>query len=149
MSMIFGYKNHPVDQKKIVQDVFGAVVCSSSGLPQNSISKRFNKNWIDDDGKPFKARLAGVFDAYAGMVAINNAMIMTELANDNPLLIMNTHHAMVLCAIDYIKTAAGDQIQSLYVVDPWPGQGIHALPTIETVPVPRGQCTFIAAVHIT
>ena len=51
-----------------------------------------------------------------------------ELADDNPLIVGATGHAMVLTAMTYARDVAGNgQPLSLTVRDPWPGRGRRQL----------------------
>ena len=147
VSMVFAFHGHPVAQDRIVKEVYGKAACWGSG-PTINIARQLSRDWTDDSGNGFTSSLVAAFDAQAGVNAINNPTIIAELDAGNPLIVCNTHHAMVLTAIEYRQTPMGPYVTGLGVVDPWPGAGAHALSPAESVPWPQGQCTFIAAVDV-
>jgi hypothetical protein len=147
ISMIFAFQGHPVAQTRIVKEVYGNVVCFPSGNAM-TIASQLSREWQDDNGNSFTSRIVAAFDAQAGVHAIDNATIIRELDSGNPLIICNTHHAMVLTAIDYRPTPQGPYVLGVGVVDPWPGYGAHALSPAEFIMAPVGQCMFVAAVDV-
>jgi hypothetical protein len=149
ISMIFSSNGHPVQQQRIVQTTFGAQLCAPSGNPI-TIARDLSRSWIDDSGTPFQSNVAAAYDAWNGVNNLSNAFIVNQLENDKPLLYCNTHHAMVLVAVDYIDTPAGPNVIAAGVLDPYPTTpGFHPLSPAEIVPTQLGgQMTFLAAVDI-
>ncbi|HZR55972.1 MAG TPA: papain-like cysteine protease family protein [Terriglobales bacterium] len=156
IAMIFTFSGHPIDQKQIVQQTYGNIVC----LPaQNNatIASALSRRYVDANGKPFTSRITAAFDAQAGFVGINNGIIVNALQSNQPLLICNTHHAMVVCAADFAPTPFGPNIYALGVVDPWPySSRFHPLSQAEIVPMgiplgmgQQGQMMFVATVSVT
>jgi hypothetical protein len=149
-SMIFTAHRHPVDQMKIVQRLFGAVVCAPSQNTWN-IGQTLSEQWIDDRGQPFQPRVISAYDPSNGINNITNPFIINELANDRPLLYCNTHHAMVVVDFNYVLGPGGVIVpQQVGVLDPFPGSpGYHPLSPAEMVPsILGGQMTFLAAVQV-
>lgn len=147
ISMIFGFAGHPIDQKEIVQQTYGNVVCLPAGLTK-TIGQDLSRTWSDANGDVFTSKVVAAFDPANNILAINNAIIINELQNDHPILYCNTHHAMVIYAADYIPTPMGPNIVAVGVVDPWPySPRMHLLSQPELFPVPYGQMTFLATVR--
>lgn len=148
IAMIFAYYGHTVSQSRIVQRVWGAPACVPSGNPANII-EALNASWTDDAGDDFKAEVGTMVDVINGTGTLSNADIVDELRTDHPLMFMNTHHCMVLVAMDYIDTPAGPQPQAAGVLDPWPwSPAFHALTPAEMYLAPTGEATVIATVRI-
>jgi hypothetical protein len=148
-SMIFASRGHPVDQKRIVERVYGGVICASSGPTQN-ITAVLQSTWYDDFGQNFQPVVVAGYDYFAGVNAIDNAFIVKELQANSPLLYCNTHHAMVIVSTDYVDTAMGPNVQAVGVLDPFPGSaGYHALAPAEIVPAHMGgQMTYLASIQV-
>lgn len=150
ISMIFAFHGHPVDQRRIVAETYGNVVCVPAES-STTIAQDLSRSWVDDNGQPFTSRILAAYDVYNGVYAINNPIIINELQSNRPLLYCNTHHAMVMCSLTVGATPFGPQVVEIDAVDPWPpSYGIHPLSLPEGVPArPNGgQMTFLAAVEI-
>lgn len=149
ISMVFRFHGHPVSQPRIVAEAYGGV----ANLPAGSgitIAQALNRHWTDDLGRPFTAHLAGVYDVSAGINTLDNAQITRELTANRPMIVANTHHAMVMTAIQYYDRSPEPVVASVGVFDPWPGNGAHALSPPELVPAHLGgQLTFLATVNVT
>ena len=148
-SMIFAMHGHPIDQRAIVQRVYGAVVCNPAGAGI-TIAAVVNIPWTDINGVVFKPNLVAAYDFGAGVMAINNQFIVNEIASNRPLIYGNTHHAMVISQVDYINAPNGPNVLAVGVFDPWPGSpDFHPLTPPERIPQHLGgQMGFLAAVHI-
>lgn len=151
-SMIFAAHGHPVDQKKIVDRLWHGLVCETSG-PTINIAVTLSEPWVDDNGRPFQPRITAGYDPANGIIQINNAFIINELANNRPVFYANTHHAMVIVDFNYILGPGGVIVpQQVGVLDPWPyNPAYHPLTPPEMVgetTQPGGQMTFLAAVNI-
>jgi len=149
IAMIFSYYGHPVSQARIVSEVYGAPV----NMPAQAgvvMAQQLNKVWVDDNNKWFSAKITGVYDANAGVYALTNEQIISELDHDHPLLFANTQHAVVLTAIQYYQTPYGPNVVAAGVFDPWPGIGARVLTSAELVPANQGgQLTFLATARVT
>lgn len=150
ISMIFASHGHPLHQQAIVASTFGGTVCAPSGNPI-TIAANLSKAWTDDSGDPFQSQVVAAYDAWNGVNTLTNAFIVNQLANDRPLLYCNTHHAMVLVAVDYVNTPMGPNVLAAGVLDPYPtAGGFHPLTAAELRPSQLGgQMTFLAAVDVT
>jgi len=114
------------------------------------ISQVLSDSWVDDYGEPFQSYLKAAYDPQFGIVAINNAMMINELANDRPVLYGNRSHAMVAVEIVYYDTPMGPNVQQVGVLDPAPGApNFHYLSMVEMIPVHQGgQMMYLAAVDV-
>lgn len=110
------------------------------------IAAQVNRPWRDDHGVPFQTHLTAAYYAQAGVLAINNMFIVHELSQRRPLLVCNSHHCMVVTAVDYSPL----QVLKVWVFDPWPlSPRIHELPTDETIPAHQvGQLMFVGALTV-
>jgi hypothetical protein len=149
ISMVFKFFGHPLDQKKIVMQKYKQLVCMPA-LTSAQIASDLSDTWTDDDGDDFSSTLTAAYDFHAGVLAINNAVIINELINQRPLLYCNTQHAMVIVAADYRPSPAGPLIDGIAVMDPWPSSPrVHPLSRAELIPAHQGgQMTFLAAVSV-
>lgn len=151
ISMIFKAHGHNLSQDEIVRRSFNSstafCVTGSSSLVGNSLSR----SWVDSNNVLFTSQVIAAYDIYNQLYAINNMIIISELANNRPLLYANMHHAMVIVSAEYIMTQMGPTIQSVWVLDPWPASpAFHALTVSEMLPAHLGgEMTFLAAVQTT
>lgn len=145
ISNIFAFYGHPLQQPTVVQAVYHTVA-NLPAISARMIATQVNRPWRDDNGRPFQAHLTAAYDAQAGVAAINNMYIVNELAHGRPLLMCNTHHCMVVTAVDYTPL----QVVQVWVFDPWPlSPTVHALPPIEAIPANLGgQLTFVGAIAV-
>lgn len=149
ISMIFAAHGHLVPQEMIVERVFGGLVCAPAGNGL-TMAQALSTNWVNVQGNAFQSHVVAAYDQMAGVNAITNNFIVDELAKDRPLLYANTHHAMVLTAVDYFETPMGPNVVAAGVLDPWPASpAFHPLAPAELFPTfSGGQMMFLAAVHI-
>ncbi|MFS8047040.1 papain-like cysteine protease family protein [Rhizobium sp. BR 314] len=121
ISMIFSYYGVPVSQQRIVTEAFG----SPYNLPANGtlISAQLSRIWLDDNGNRFSAHLEGVYDADVNMFGITNSMIVAALRSEQPLIMGNVSHAMVLVSAAYVPTAPQPTVVNVGLLDPFPGIG--------------------------
>jgi nuclear transport factor 2 (NTF2) superfamily protein len=146
ISNIFAFYDHPVEQEKIVQQVYGRTV----NLPAFSgsvIARQVNRVWTDDNGKRFRAKLTAAYDFDARIFAINNNFMINELRHGRPFLFGNTSHCMVVTAIDFSPVRVVD----VGVFDPWPtSRGTRRLSAAEMMPMNQGgQMRFLATLTVT
>ena len=71
-------------------------------------------------GKLFSQQIEASYDPANGKVQTDNAIILTELQQNRPLLYANNHHCMVVVEATYILTAMGPNVTGVSVLDPWP-----------------------------
>lgn len=149
ISMIYSFYDHPVAQARIVSDVYG----TPENFPASSgtvIARELSRCWVDDFGMTFQSRITGAYDFDAGVAAISNAQIVSELTLGRPLLYGNRTHAMVLTAVQYYETPGQPNIVAAGVFDPWPGIGARGLSNAELVPMHQGgELRFLATVSTT
>jgi len=115
ISMVFAYYDHPVSQKRIVQETWGSVV-NMPGQPDQILSD-LNRAWKDDRGKSFSSS--------GDSLTANAATAVIDLRADRPLIIGALGHATVLTALTSdVNTATGAwQVVAATVRDPWPLNG--------------------------
>jgi hypothetical protein len=150
ISMIFDFYGHPLTQAEIVAATYGAVVCLPAGS-STTIGRDLSRAYVDDKGVPFVSQVTAAYDFFNGINTFDNALVVSQLSSNNPLLYCNTHHAMVVYAVDYIPTLGEPTVVAVHVVDHWPfSPSTHLLTGPETVPENLGgEMTFLAAVRLT
>jgi hypothetical protein len=138
VSMIFNYYGHPISQERLVTEIYGAPFNLPSGNGLN-ISILLNRDWVDDRGRAFKARITGIYDFMANTLAITNIQIINELLSGHPIVIGVGTHAVVLIGVSYYLDPWGNPIVTVATVaDPWPGRGIYDIFGPSIVPVHLG-----------
>jgi len=149
ISMVYAYYGHPVSQARIVSSVYG----SPENIPAMSgfvIANELDRCWVDDSGAAFNSAVTGVYDANAGVFALTDDQIVSELDQDRPLVLGARTHAMVLTAIRYYQTSSGPYIVGAGVFDPWPGVGPRELAMDELYPLHTGgSLRFLATIQVT
>lgn len=118
IEMVFRYYGYHIPQEIIVHDTWGSIV----DLPANprQILRSLNTIWTDTRGYMFQVR-ADSIPGYPAAAA-------SDLADNYPLIIGTTGHAMVLTALQYFTNSRGDgKVTGAAVSDPWPGNGQRAL----------------------
>ncbi len=120
IQMIFATQGRLVDQKHIVERLFGHTTCSTATGHQ--IIQTINGYWTDNEGYNFSAYGEALVDLSVGYSAPGAAAAAArELANGFPLINGAVGHATVLTAMQYFLDAYGrSQITQLTVRDPWP-----------------------------
>jgi hypothetical protein len=148
ISMMFGFYGHPITQAEIVLATYGNVVCLPSGT---TIGSDINRAYIDDRGVLFQSQITAAYDFVFGVNLFDNLTVVNQLQTNNPLLYCNTHHAMIVYAVDYIPTPGEPNIVAVHVVDPWPfSPRTHTLTPPEMVPAHLGgQMMFLASIRVT
>lgn len=118
IEMVFRYYGFRVSQARIVQETWGSIV-NLPGYP-DQILANLNRPWVDARGRRFGAT-GDVFSA-------NPMTAARDLAQDMPLIIGTTGHAMVLTSLIYQRDAFGNgNVTAAIVRDPWPGRGRRVL----------------------
>jgi hypothetical protein len=118
IEMVFRYYGLDVPQARIVRETWGGIV-NLPAYPAHILAN-LNRPWIDASGRRF--RVSG--DAYSA----NPITAAQDLAQDMPLIIGTTGHAMVLTALSYTVDRSGNgSVTEAIVRDPWPGQGRRIL----------------------
>lgn len=148
ISMLFSYYSHPVEQPRIVREVYGSDV----NMPAQAgivMARQLNRRWVDDHQVAFNSEVTGVYDYDAGVLSLTDQQMINELEQDHPLIIGARSHAMVLTMIRYYRTSQGPYIVEGGVFDPWPFIGARPLAPDELYPVHRGgSIRFVASVRV-
>lgn len=121
IQMIFATNGRLVDQKAIVQRLFGNLQCSPAVGPQ--IAAVINSGgWRDVNGNFFHARATALTDLYFGVANPQAANIAAaELSAGRPLINGAVGHATVLSGMTILRDTYGRmQLTELIVRDPWP-----------------------------
>jgi hypothetical protein len=144
ISNIFAFYGHTVTQKDIVYAATGKKADSTASPAM--IAAQVNRPWADADGEKFEAHLAAAYDVFAHVLAINNRYIVNELSHGRPLLVCNTHHCMVITAVDFTPLS----VRAVWVFDPLPSaEPFHQLPYEEAKRMDLGgQLTFVGALTV-
>lgn len=145
VSNLFAYYGYDVSQARVVSEVYGTPADMRSGDYAN-LSRLLNRTWRDDSGRPFRSRLVAALDILHGVNAINNDMIRDALADDRPLVIGTTNHAMLVVGMQFIEyNGRVAQVTGVQVFDPWPGQGFRPARREEVTPAPLGGALMFIA----
>jgi len=143
-SMVFSVYGYSVPQEQIVEAVFGRLV-NLPAFNTQILSQLLSRRWTDVHGRQFECRIAGLYDAYTGVGAIDNWTIVSALTAGKPLFYCNTSHAMVLTAVVYQTSPMGMMLINAGFVDPYPGIGPRGASPAEMYPVPAGGAmTYLA-----
>lgn len=149
ITMIFANLGHIIDQKQVVERVFGGLVCEPAETGR-TMAYALSDTWTDVLGLPFRSRVVAAYDQMAGVNRINNAFIVDELRANRALLYANRNHAMVMTAAEFTDTPTGPNVYRVGVLDPYPtNKSFRSLTPLEMVPAYfGGHMTFLAAVHL-
>lgn len=117
---IFGVAGHRVDQLQFVRKLFGGSLnCSTATGPM--IKAAIDGPWVDEFGNNFRARCGIVMDTQFDVSHPNPLSVVWDELNAGRGLITGTlGHAVLITAIEYIRTPAGTQTTAVIVRDPWP-----------------------------
>lgn len=146
---LFAYSGHPVDQGRVVSEVYGVPVNMRSGDYSN-LARLLNRPWRDDRGQLFTATLVAALDVLNGVNAINNDDIRDALRANTPLVMGTTEHAMLIVGMTFTEMNGHvAEVQAVRVFDPWPGVGLRTLSRSEMTAAPLGgTLMFIARARI-
>lgn len=134
IEMVFRYYGFRVSQTRIVQETWGSIV-NLPGHPRQILAN-LNRPWIDDGHRRFGV----IGDVYSA----NPITASQDLANDMPLIIGTTGHAMVLTSVTYLRNQFGNgEVTAAVVRDPWPGRGRRILSPREWY-----ETSFLARVRV-
>lgn len=149
ISMIFANFGHVIDQKQIVERVFGGLVCEPAETGR-TMAYALSDKWTDVLGLTFQSKVVAAYDQMAGVNRITNSFIVDELKANRALLYANRDHAMVMTAVEYVETPKGPNVYRVGVLDPYPtNKSFRSLTPLEMVPAYfGGHMTFLAAVHL-
>lgn len=124
MQMVFSYWGHPVPQREIVRQTWGAIT-DMPAQPQQIVAD-LNRDWTDIRGDQFTVE-ADCFTATGAEAA-------QDLAREMPLIVGSLGHAMVLSAVSYQRVPNGQgQVTGAVVRDPLRGK--RALSPMEAAAV--------------
>ncbi|HET6408614.1 MAG TPA: hypothetical protein VFG14_12085 [Chthoniobacteraceae bacterium] len=147
--MLFAAGGRSVSQERIVETAYGRQYNLPAFAPVQ-IASLTNRDWVDENGDTFSSNLVAAYDAFAGVNTMNNDMIIEALAQDQPMVVCNTHHAMLLTAATYIPTPYGPNITNVGFFDPWPGRGLRGPDSLAEGRTTNigGQITYIGLAEI-
>lgn len=154
LEMIFRWNGVGISQENIVAQTYGGLIPTTIDPYRLMVSTR--RSYYDDGGMPFDVT-SQVFSAEFGVQTLDNSDIVRELRAENPLVICNASHMMVLIGAAYRDTWSGiPEILQAWVSDPFPfaqwapdmGPGFRYLPPADIVPAPHGQMHFISTVSV-
>ncbi|WP_312403737.1 papain-like cysteine protease family protein [Rhizobium sp.] len=157
ISMICDWHGRKISQESIVKQCFGAMV-NAPADPLTLISS-VNQSYVDINGDFFSIQ-SHIWSVLHGVVQLDDAEIIRQLSADNPLVICNLSHMMVLIGVSYPRGTVS--IREAWVADPQlsgiivpsnPARtplrsGFRYLEPSEIVPAPFGQLTFVAALRV-
>ena len=117
IEMIFAYNGFEISQSAIVESTWGNIVNMPASDQQ--IMRDLNRPWTDHHGKRFRT----------SATVVGAAAAARELANNMPLIICTTGHAMVLTALNYVTNpfTTNGEVKEAIVRDPWETNGRRSL----------------------
>ena len=126
---IFGLAGFQVDQTRFVEKVYGnASRCEPANGPM--IKNGIDGRWVDERGRRFWANLQIVMDTFYGIGHPQPlAVVWNELNQGRALMTGALGHAVLITAMEYIRTPAGPETTAVIVRDPWPGSPNRRLMT--------------------
>lgn len=118
---IFGLAGYRVDQTEFVEKVLGSAnVCQPANGPM--IKRGIDGGWIDATGRRFNATCNIVMDLDAGISHPSPMdVVWNELNQGRALIAGSLGHAVLITAVEYMRTNYGTQTTAVVVRDPWPG----------------------------
>lgn len=144
----FRAAGHGVSQPRIVRAVYGDAVNMRSG-PTTNLSSLLDREWVDDAGGTFRARVVGLFDVEGGRFGLDGRELVDSLRAGRPLVLGTSSHAMLLIGLTYREVGGRVSVVEATVFDPWPGVGVRTLRPDEMMPPSRrGTLAFIADVVV-
>lgn len=135
ISMIFAQGGYRVNQARIVKEAYGYIANVPSGTGER-ISKEIDRPWIDDDKKPFRSSIVGLWDSSApnGKGNVRTQLpdftrldITPEIGNGRPVLMGMRGHVVVIVGVDWYRDRFGMHFNSFTIWDPWPGKGEYPI----------------------
>lgn len=141
IAMVFAHHGYQVTQQEVVLHQFGHL--PDRAVIGRDITRILGFGWRDHAGRGFVPSTT-VRDRSTGDLQLADAAVVTELAQDRPLIVGAAGHAMVLVAVDYERSADGTTMRIVggTVIDPAPGKGVRSLTAHELDP------GYIAAVQV-
>lgn len=116
---VFGLHGFDVDQRAIVERLFGQLICRPAS--NADMFNAVNGNWIDANGRQFSAQSQLLWDPSIGMADPGVFQVVyTDLYEGRPLLCGAAGHATVVTAIRYWPTQPVPRVIGVTVRDPWP-----------------------------
>lgn len=150
LEMIFKANGYNVRQERFVQEVYGQVV-KLPAMHGYQITQQLSKDWTDDEGQTFTVQIDQLYDHDSRTPPIPPSLIVQSLREGHPLLLCNTHHAMVLGVVDYFPSQPQPMIHAAGLIDPWPQYdpsqgGTHGLTDLrDMIPMEfGGQMRYLA-----
>jgi Papain-like cysteine protease AvrRpt2 len=116
IQMVFARYNHIVSQQDVVRHALGAVVVTTAS--DMNIDQALSGTYSDTNGNNFDVSYTDI-PTYGSL-----ATVVGALENDDPLLVLTSHHVMMLSALTWVDgTGPGGVVGSTtgaIVRDPWP-----------------------------
>ena len=155
LQMIFRWHGKRISQTSIVEQTYGAAIPTT--IDPFSLVDATKRSYYDDDGERFSVR-SRIFSADFGYSQLDNCDIIRSLRTENPLIICNMSHMMVLIGATYNANVpcSVPNIAQAWVADPFPsphwapdmGPGFRDLHPLELRPPPLGQLRFLADIRV-
>lgn len=127
LAMIFKWHGREISQENIVTQTFGSVINAPASplVLINSVNRRY----IDNHGREFSVESRSWGPEF-GINQIDNNVIVQSLASENPMVVCNRTHMMVLTGVGYLRTLNGLRVMEAWVADPFLiGKVAHDLPS--------------------
>jgi len=139
-----------IDRLGSVDEIPDAYAFSLDRHTQANVAALLDREWVDDAGGAFRARLVDLFDPTAGRDTFDSRAVVAALRSGRPLVLGTTSHAMLLIGAAYRESEGRLSIVEATVFDPWPNVGVRTLRADEMTPLAHhGSLAFIADVVVT
>jgi len=141
IAMVFAHHGLSVTQGELVLRQFGSLV--DRAISGSTITRLLAAGgWRDRGGRGFLST-ATVSDKTSGRFQLGDQTVVSELAQDRPLILGSDGHAVVLVRVEYERAGKHAlRITGGTVIDPMPGRGVRALMAPELDP------NYLAAVSL-
>jgi hypothetical protein len=148
VSMIFAFYGYRVSQKAIVDRAYDGNFDLTGDFVQDA--RQLNRPWVDERGRVFECAITPLFAVapYAENEATRE--MIASLDRGQPVLLCDSHHAMVLTSLSYVSDPAAPRVTRALVADPWPDADphFHPLEPRDLTAPPVGRLHLAAVVQV-
>ena len=148
VSMIFAYYGYRVSQRAIVEKAYdGSFDLSGDDFTQNA--QLLNRPWLDETGKAFESQIKPLFAVTPYAEGVAEAEMVAALGRNQPVLLCDSKHAMVLTELTYENGPGTPRITRAVVADTWPDKRrFYALDPRGITAPPAGRLNYAAVVQV-
>lgn len=159
LEMIFKWHRKDITQRDIVYQTFGSEI--DAPADPFVLVNAVNRTFTDRSGGNFSVT-SRIWSSDFLVAQIDNGTLIHRLTQEQPLVVCNSSHMMVLVGMNYFRRPDGGVfVREAWVADPMvPGSvtghmgpkalapGFRYLHSSEMMPVPVGQLRFVADLQV-